>query len=268
MNTQLKVIVRLLVMAAYVLLSANVRAEIVDKYWTPLQDMYYHGKKIEPGPFIHLTAPRRADSGAQVPFVFSVDYPMLAEKYIKSVAIYVDQNPVPLAATFYFNPLSGKAEISTRIRLESDSLVHVVAQANDGRLYINAVPIRAEGGCGGTVDGDEAAAKASAGKMRLAIEKPLKIGSLNRVKLLIKHPMFTGLQKDLATQSFRPAFFINKIEAKYNGKIVMHADTFIGISEDPNVQFGFIPDKPGKLELTIKDNEGETFSASIDVEES
>ncbi|KAF3997838.1 quinoprotein dehydrogenase-associated SoxYZ-like carrier [Glaciimonas immobilis] len=247
--------------------SISAFAEITDKAWGTLQSTYYQGKKLEPGPFIKLTAPRRADSGAQVPFAFSVDYPMEAKKYIKSVTVIVDENPVPLAAIFYFNPINGKAEISTRIRLESDSLVHVIAEANDGRMYINAIPIRAQGGCGGSVEGDEAAAKAAAGKMRVAVENPVKMGSLSHVKLLIKHPMFTGLQRDLNTQAFRPAFFIDKIEATYNGKPVMHADTYIGVSEDPNFQFGFIPDKPGKLELMIKDNEGHTFTSSIDVKE-
>ncbi|WP_201747191.1 quinoprotein dehydrogenase-associated SoxYZ-like carrier [Glaciimonas sp. PCH181] len=244
-----------------------VLAEVSDTYWGTLQNTYYPGKKIASGAFIQLTAPSRADSGAQVPFAFSIDYPMTAEKYIKSVSVFVDANPVPLAAIFHFNPSSGKAEISTRIRLESDSLVRVVAEANDGQLYMRTIPVRAEGGCGGAVGGDEAVAKAAAGKMKLALEKPLKIGSFSHVKLLIKHPMFTGLQRDLVTQGFRPAFFINSVEAKYNGKTVMQAATFIGISEDPNIQFGFIPDKPGTLELIIKDNEGGTFNTSIPVKE-
>ncbi|NMM26227.1 MAG: quinoprotein dehydrogenase-associated SoxYZ-like carrier [Glaciimonas sp.] len=266
MKNRSRVYVRLIVTAITLVLSATATAEVVDN-WGNMQKDYFPGKNLEPGSFIRLTAPQRAESGAQVPFAFSIDYPMTTEKYIKSVFVFVDANPVPLTAVFHFNPLNGKAEISTRIRLETDSFVHVVAQSSDGKSYMNAIPIRASGGCGGTIGGDESAARASAGKMKMVVDKPVKMGSFNHVRLLIKHPMYTGLQRDLELQGYRPAFFINQIKAKYNGMLVMNADTFIGISEDPNIQFGFVPDKPGTFEVIIKDNEGGTFTKSIEVKE-
>lgn len=265
MKNRARIYVSWIVIAVSFIFSAGAQAEAVDEYWGNMQKEYFPGKNVEPGAFILLTAPPRAESGAQVPFAFSIDYPMTAEKYIKSVSVFVDANPVPLAAVFHFTPASGKAEIATRIRLETDSFVHVVAESNDGKLYMNAVPIRASGGCGGTIGGDEAAAKASAGKMKMAVNAPVKMGSFNHVRLLIKHPMYTGLQRDLMSQGFRPAFFIHKIVAKYNGRPVMHVDTFIGISENPSIQFGFVPDKPGTLEVTIEDNEGGKFIQSIAV---
>jgi sulfur-oxidizing protein SoxY len=267
MNNLVRTYASLIVIAISLALSANTSAEAVDKYWDTMQKYYFHEKTLESGSFIQLTAPLRAESGAQVPFAFSINYPMTAEKYIKTVSIFVDANPAPLTAVFHFTPRSGKAEIATRIRLESDSFVHVVAESNDGRFYMNATPIRASGGCGGMIAGDESAAMASAGKMKMAIEKPSKMGALNHVRLLIKHPMYTGLQRSQESQGFKPAFYINSIEAKYEGKQVMNAFTFIGISEDPNIKFGFIPDKPGTLEVIIKDSEGKAFTKSIAIKE-
>jgi len=247
------------------ILSATAQAEVVDKYWGNLQQVYFSGKQIEAGPFINLTAPHRAESGAQVPFTFSIDYPMTPENYVKSVTVIVDGNPVPLAAVFHFNPKSGKAEISTRIRMEVDALVHVVAETSDGKYYMNAIPILATGGCGGSIGGDESVARQTAGKMKLAVEEPTKAGVPVKARLLIKHPMYTGLQRDLVSQGYRPAFFINKIDAKFNGETVMQADTFIGISEDPNIQFDFVPEKSGKLIVTIEDNENGQFHHETDV---
>ena len=190
---------------------------------------------------------------------------MTAENFVKSVTVIVDGNPIPLAAVFHFNPKSGKAEISTRIRLEMDALVHVVAETNDGRYYMNAIPVRASGGCGGDVGGDESVAKQTAGKMKVAVEEPSNAGVPVKARLLIKHPMYTGLQRDLLSQGYRPAFFISKIDAKFNGEAVMQAETFMGISEDPMIQFYFVPEKSGKLVVTIDDNENGQFHHQTDV---
>lgn len=240
-------------------------AQAVDASWTALQQAHFPGKQLDAAPFIHLTAPSRAPSGEQVPFAFSIDHPMTASRYIKSVTLFVDANPEPLTAVFHFNPQSGKAELSTRIRFESDSPVHVVAESSDGKLYVNSTLVKASGGCGGTVLGDNAAALAAAGKMKLALDGPFKRGALNQARLLIKHPMYTGLQRDLNTNGYRPAFFIDKIDVSYNGKPVFVADTAIGISEDPFIQFGFVADQPGALQVVIRDNHGATFRQSFAV---
>jgi sulfur-oxidizing protein SoxY len=240
-------------------------AQAVDTPWTALQESYFPGTKLEAAPFIHLTAPARAASGDQVPFAFSIDHPMTAKQYIKSVTMFVDENPVPLTAIFHFIPESGKAEISTRIRFESDSPVHVVAETNDGRFYVNAVTVKASGGCSGPASSDDPAAMAGAGKMKVALDGPFKPGDVNKARLLVKHPMYTGLQRDLSTHGFRPAFYIDRIAVTYNGKPVMTADTSIGISENPFIQFGFVADKPGALQVVLHDNKGATFRQSMDI---
>jgi len=240
-------------------------AQAADAPWAALQRSYFPGKKIEQASFIRLTAPARAASGDQVPFAFSIDHPMTAKQYIKSVTLFVDANPVPLTAVFRFLPESGKAEVSTRIRFESDSPVHVVAESNEGKLYVNAVTVKASGGCAGTTPGDNAQALAEAGKMKIALDGPFKRGELNKARLLIRHPMYTGLQRDLATHGFRPAFFIDKIDITYDGKPVMTADTSIGISENPSIEFGFVASKAGTLQVLIRDSEGASFRQAIDV---
>lgn len=234
-----------------------------DAGWAALQQAHFSGKTLESAPFIRLTAPARAASGDQVPFAFSIDHPMTAQRYIKSVTLFVDENPVPLTAVFHFTPESGKAEIATRIRFESDSPVHVVAEANDGRLYVNEVSVKASGGCGGPAPAEDKVA--DAGKMKVALDGPFRRAGVNQARLLIRHPMYTGLQRDLATNGFRPAFFIDKIDVTYNGKPVLVADTNIGISENPSIQFGFYADKPGTLQVVLHDNRGATFRQAMDI---
>ena len=45
----------------------------------------------------------------------------------------------------------------------------------------------------------------------------------------------------------------------------MDIDVNVGTAEDPYFKFDFIPEKPGKFELVATDNEGKTFTKSIDV---
>ena len=241
------------------------RAQAVADPWPALQQSYFPGKKLEPAPFIHVTAPARAASGDQVPFGFSIDHPMAANNYIKSVTVLVDANPVPLTAVFHFKPESGKAEMSTRIRFDTDSPVHVVAESNDGKLYVSTVTVKASGGCGGSVQGDDPAVMADAGKMKVALGGPLNVGGINKARLLIRHPMYTGLQRDLATNGYRPAYFIEQVAISYNGKPVMVANTSIGLSENPTLEFPFIADRPGALSVVLQDNTGATFRQAINV---
>lgn len=251
-------------MASLLVGSGQANAEAVDKYWQAMQYAYFPNATIEESAAIKITAPQRAENGAQVPFTFSIDHPMMGDSYVKAVYVIADANPVPLVAVYRFTPNSGKAEISTRIRLEIDSYVHVVAETSDGKFLMSKAPIRAAGGCGGTIGGDEQLARQSAGKMKLSVknaDQPLK-----NAHLLIKHPMYTGLQRDLVSQGFRPAYFISKVVAKFNDQVVFDADTYIGVSEDPNIQFPFKADQPGKLTVLIKDNEGNEFSTSSDVQ--
>jgi sulfur-oxidizing protein SoxY len=239
-------------------------AEIADKHWQGIKNGFFPNATIVESTAIKISAPDRAESGAQVPFSFSIDSPMTDQRYIKSVTVIAGANPVPLVAVWRFSPNSGDAEVSTRIRLEVDSYVHVVAETNDGKLLMNKVLIRASGGCGGTIGGDVALARQTAGKMKLSVGSEGE-DDIKEARLLIKHPMITGLQRDLASQGFPPAFFIDKIVARFNDQVVLDADTYIGISEDPYIRFPFKADRSGTLTVVIRDNEGKEFTTATDV---
>lgn len=255
-------------------LSGLTYAEANTTYWQAMQKDFFPNKTLQQSADIAITAPKRAESGAQVPFAFSIASPMTTSSYIKSVSVIADANPVPLVAVYHFNPSSGKAEISTRIRLEVDSLVHVVAETSDGKFLVNQVTIRASGGCGGSIGSDEAAERLTAGKMKLQVKAPEAATAalssesstlLKQAHLLIKHPMNTGLQRDLVSQGYRPAFYISKVVARFNDQIVFDADTYIGVSEDPSIQFPFKPEQSGQLTVLIEDNEGKQFTTSTQV---
>jgi sulfur-oxidizing protein SoxY len=240
-------------------------AEASDALWPVVKEAFFAGKTIESADFMKLEGPRRAESGAQVPITLTVDKMPSAPDAIQKVYLIVDANPIPLAATYHFTPQSGKSQIATRIRMETDSYIHAVGETADGKLYMTALVIRAAGGCGGPVDGDEAAIRAASGKIKLNIEEPVKFGEPNPATLLIKHPMFTGLQRDLVSGGYRPAYYMQKVDLSFNGKPVMHVDFGVGTSEDPYLRFFYLPDAPGILDIRATDNEGKEFTHQTEV---
>jgi sulfur-oxidizing protein SoxY len=245
--------------------SNSVWAEAEHKFWPVIKESFFAGKTIENAPFIKLEGPRRAESGAQVPITLTIDKALTDADAIKKVYLIVDANPIQLAAVYHFTPLNGKAQIATRIRQEADSFVRAIGETADGKLYMTAIEIRAAGGCGGPVDGDDKAIRAASGKIKMNVETPIKFGEANAATFLIKHPMFTGLQRDLVSGGYKPAFYINKVAFTYNSKPVMHVDFGVAVAEDPYLRFHYVPDVPGMLEVKADDNEGKSFTHSVEV---
>ena len=245
--------------------SSSVMAEPNSTLWPVMKEAFFEKRPMTEVTFMKIEAPRRAESGAQVPVTYTIDN--AAANGVKIVKLYsfVDANPIPLTATYHLTESLGNFQLSTRIRFETDAFVRLVGEDASGKLYLASREIRAAGGCGGTVDGDEVALRASAGKIKFKVDDSVKFGSATSTTFNIKHMMRTGLQRDLVSQGFVPAFYINKTEFKYNGKPVMTVDVGVGTSEDPYFKFNFIPTDPGKLEVFATDSEGKIFSQHVDV---
>jgi sulfur-oxidizing protein SoxY len=99
---------------------------------------------------ITLDLPEIAENGNTVPLTVEVDSPMTEDDYVKAVHVMTERNPDPEVATFHFTPRSGRATVSTRIRLSESQTVHAVAEMSDGSVYTASRAIDVTiGGCGG-----------------------------------------------------------------------------------------------------------------------
>lgn len=255
----------LLAVGVSIVLVAPANAEPDPKLWPVMKEAFFAKRDMQEVSFIKIDAPRRAESGAQVPVTYSVDNAAANGVRITKLYAFVDANPIPLTATYHLTDALGNFQLATRIRFETDAFVRLVGEDASGKLYLASREIRAAGGCGGTVEGDEAAIRAAAGKIKFKIDEPAAIGGVTSTTFNIKHPMRTGLQRELVSQGFVPAFYINKAAFTYNGKPVLTIDVGVGTAEDPYFKFNFVPDAAGKLEVTATDNEGKTFVQQVDV---
>jgi sulfur-oxidizing protein SoxY len=90
---------------------------------------------------VHLTLPPLAESGNSVSLKVQVDSPMTAADHVKSIHILSEKNPRPVIAQFYLNPRSGKAEISTRVRLAGSQQLVAVAVMSDGSSWLGTADV-------------------------------------------------------------------------------------------------------------------------------
>ena len=99
---------------------------------------------------ITLEVPQIAENGNTVPIAIEVESPMTGSDYVKALHIYADKNPAPFVATFRFTPESGKARVSTRMRMIKSQNVIAVAEMSDGSVYMSKKAVKVTiGGCGG-----------------------------------------------------------------------------------------------------------------------
>jgi len=97
-----------------------------------------------------IAAPEVAENGATVPIALSVDHPMAPTNYVRRITVLADGNPNPEVAVFYLTPRSGKAEVSTRVRLAKSQNLVAIAELSDNSLWMAKKEVRVTiGGCGG-----------------------------------------------------------------------------------------------------------------------
>jgi sulfur-oxidizing protein SoxY len=109
-----------------------------------------HAKGTPKAGKMALKAPEIAENGNAVPLTVSVDSEMTDKSWVKAIYIAADGNPNPGVAVYEFTPLSGKAEVSLRVRLQQTQKLVAVAEMNDGTLFTASREIKVTiGGCGG-----------------------------------------------------------------------------------------------------------------------
>jgi sulfur-oxidizing protein SoxY len=90
--------------------------------------------KIQEGR-VTLTIPPLVENGNLVVLKVSVDSPMTANDYVKSIHVIAEGNPLPNIFTAYLTPRSGTANITTRVRLADSQRVWAIVQMNNGSFW-------------------------------------------------------------------------------------------------------------------------------------
>jgi sulfur-oxidizing protein SoxY len=90
---------------------------------------------------VKLEVPPLVENGNTVPLTVSVASPMTESDHVKSIHIFNEKNPQPNVGNFYLNARSGRAQVSTRIRLADSQKIVAIAKLSDGSFWSASVDV-------------------------------------------------------------------------------------------------------------------------------
>ena len=238
--------------------------------WPGLADSVFKGRPLADGAgLIAIEMPGRAEDAAIVPLTVRATLPPGDLRRVKAFTIVIDENPAPVAATFSIGPNAVVSSISTRVRVNSYTDVHAVAELTDGKLYVVKTYVKASGGCSAPAGKD--ADKAGIGQMRLrqfAKSADAAAGNLREAQIMIRHPNNSGLQMDQVTRLYIPAYFVHSVKIWQGEELLLAVEGSISISEDPNIRFTYLPNAAKSFAVEATDTESHVFKGDWPVDAS
>ena len=126
----------------------ELKPDLVDAWQMAMRAITGDAKLVEGR--ISMDLPEIAENGNVVPFTFVVDSSMTGQAYVRSLRVFSTGNPQPLIGAFRFTLNSGKAAISSRMRLAKTQDVVALAELSDGTFLVQKKNVKVTiGGCGG-----------------------------------------------------------------------------------------------------------------------
>jgi sulfur-oxidizing protein SoxY len=246
-------------------------AEAYDPWPGLVQDVFNNKAMDDGSDVLAIEMPYRAEDAAIVPVTLKTRLAPADERRVLSITLVIDQNPAPMAAKFTLGPDAHVTEISTRVRVNSYTDVHAVAELSDGKLYMVKTFVKASGGCSAPAakNADEAKARLGQMKYRQFVTSEQRASSGPReAQIMIGHPNNSGLQMDQLTRLYIPAFFINELKLWQDDSLVLSVEGGISISEDPNIRFTYVSNGASHFRAEARDTDGHVFRKEWKIDDS
>jgi len=239
----------------------------LEERWSLLKAELFGDREIQTNSgIVQIEVPARAFDGARVPVTARS---LLADdeaRFVAKLFLVVDNNPLPVAATFSFASDQGWSTIDTELRINEYSFTRVIAELSDGSLHMDAAFVKAVGGCSAPPSSYDRSDAALLGKFSGGIEQILnpKVPAIARIRLV--HPNASGMQFDQFSRTYIPAHFVHTMGAEFNGESLFTLATNFSLSQDPVLGFNFKPAKPGELLIYAMDSKDQRFEQTWDVQ--
>lgn len=231
--------------------------------WESIEKAIFGDKVAKPdNAAIKLDAPDRALDASLVPITIALSDP----KNVKGLYLVIDDNPSPVAAHFTFGPDADPREIKLRVRVNTYTDVHAVAEMKDGTLVESTKFVKASGGCSAPMGMSDEDAMKGIGDMRLKLTGDAAANKPVDATLMIRHPNFNGMQMNQVSREYTPARYIQSIAVTYDNASVFALETDISLASNPVITFDFVPTAAkGTLKVDVKDSTNGQWSKTFDV---
>ncbi|TNJ40593.1 quinoprotein dehydrogenase-associated SoxYZ-like carrier [Phaeobacter sp. B1627] len=215
---------------------------------------------LDDNTLFRLEAPNRAHDAATVPVVLKQLDPA---RPILGATVVVDENPAPVAAEFEFSEAMAPLNFELRVRVNLYSNVRAIARTDAG-LIMDGRFVKASGGCSAPATRDPEMAAQTMGQMKLRLFGPdpqlsLPKGTRREAQIMIRHPNYSGLQRNQLTQLFIPAHFIDQLDVWQGDEKLFTMTGGISVSENPVFRFEYTDNGSSDLHIRATDTEGNAF---------
>jgi sulfur-oxidizing protein SoxY len=236
-----------------------------DNPWPALAEMIFDNRPIGDGrDALALDAPYRAEDAAVVPIGIQILQPASNARTVRAITLVIDGNPSPVAAKFVLGATSGTRSLSTRIRVDSYTNIHAVAERADGGLVAAERFVKAAGGCSAPA-AKQVAGGIPLGTMRLRQFPAGADPDRREVQLMVRHPNYSGMQMDQVSRLYVPAHFVSTIRIWQGDDLLLQVESGISIAENPEFRFDYQPNGAAEFRAEVEDNEGGSFKQSWSV---
>jgi sulfur-oxidizing protein SoxY len=92
------------------------------------------GAAVQTGRVV-LDLPALVENGNAAPLTVTVESPMTEAEHVRRIAVFNEANPQPNVFVATLGPRSGRARLSTRIRLGGSQRIVAVAEMSDGSFW-------------------------------------------------------------------------------------------------------------------------------------
>lgn len=224
-------------------------------------DVVGDAKLLSADGIVTMDAPYRAHDAATVPV--QLTQPEGAPR-ITAATVVIDENPAPVAAEFTFGEAMGRLDFELRVRVDQFSNVRAIVETPVG-LHMTGRHVKASGGCSAPATRDPEAALAQMGRMKLkSFDAGAQVSTPRReAQIMIRHPNYSGLQRDQITQLFIPAHFIDQLDVWQGEEMLFSMRGGISISENPVFRFGYDDNESTALRVGATDTDGNVFESVL-----
>lgn len=217
------------------------------------EDILGDYREIQDGEnLLDINAPTRAHDAAIVPIKIT----QTGGERVKNLSLVIDENPAPLVAEFEFGEAMGKLNFETRVRVAQYSNFRAIATLESGAQIMAGRYIKASGGCSAPASKDTEAVAKSMGQMKF---KQFAPAVRSEAQIMIRHPNYSGLQRNQVTQLFVAANFIHSLEVLQGEALLFRMDGGISISENPTFRFEYDDNGSASIRVRAVDTNGNIY---------
>ena len=210
---------------------------------------------------IKLEIPLLSEDPTGVPVALSIEHPMDADHYIRSVEVSLASDPVPYKGTFQFTPANGRAAVAFKMRSGAGGSVRAVAECTRHGRFTSTRDIRvAEGGCAMPPD---ATAHTPPRNVQIRLPQNARPGEIVEARVRVEHNTETGLAfrggkyvRDAAE------FYLKEMLVFFDDQKVSEFHMSSAVSPNPIIRFPIRVPRAGTLKVVFVNSAGQRAEAS------